>query len=326
MTILPRREFIAGLGGAAAWPLAASAQQRATPVIGYLDPGSLQANASLLEAFRKGLSETGYIEGRNVTIESRWAEDVDARLPELAADLVRRRVSVIVVADSTAATHAVKATATAIPIVFVVGLDPVESGLVASLNRPGGNITGIAHMNAALGSKRLGILHELLPQATRIAVLVPTARGPSVAGIETAASSIKVQIDLLAAGTNREIDAAFASLAQRRTDALLINPSAVFSNRRVQIVSLAMYRHLGAIFPWREDAVIGGFMSYGPSITDQFRQAGLYTGRVLKGEKPADLPIMRPTKFEFVINLQTARILGIDVPAKLLAQADEVIE
>jgi putative tryptophan/tyrosine transport system substrate-binding protein len=307
-------------------PSAARAQQRTMPVIGYLDPGSRETNASMLEAFRKGLSEAGYVEGRNVAIEYRWAQDDNARLPELAADLVRRRVSVIAIADSTPATRAAKTATAAIPIVFIVGIDPVESGLVASLNRPGGNLTGIAHMNAALGPKRLGLLHELLPQATRIAVLSVTDQGSNVAEIGTGASAIKVQIDLAVAETNRQIDAAFAGFAQRPVDALLINPSALFSNRRVQIVSLAMYHHLGAILPWREDVVIGGLMSYGPSITDQFRQAGLYTARVLKGEKPSDLPIMRPTKFEFVINLQTARILGIEVPATLLAQADEVIE
>jgi putative tryptophan/tyrosine transport system substrate-binding protein len=326
-----RREFLSLLASAAVaapglGPLAARAQQRPLPVIGYLDPGSRESNASMLEAFRKGLAEGGYVEGRNVEIEYRWAQDDNARLPELAADLVRRRVSVIAIADSTPATRAAKIATTAIPIVFIAGIDPVESGLVASLNRPGGNLTGIVHMNAALGAKRLGLLHELLPQAARVAVLSATNQGTAVDEIGSGASAIKVQIDLVAAETNRQIDAAFAGFAERRADALLINPSALFTNRRVQILSLAMYHHLGGMFPWREDAAIGGLMSYGPSVTDQFRQAGLYAARVLKGEKPADLPIMRPTKFELVINLQTARILGIEVPATLLAQADEVIE
>jgi ABC-type uncharacterized transport system substrate-binding protein len=324
-----RRDFLTLLGGAvAAWPLAARAQQPAMPVVGYLDAGSAEPNAPLLSAFRKGLSETGYAEGRNVAIEFRWAEGRSERLPELAADLVRRRVALIVTGDGTQAALAAKAATATIPIIFMTGVDPVETGLVASLNRPGGNATGITHMNALLEPKRLALLHELVPRAVRFAALVPNTPltgSTIVTDLQAAASVIGGRIEVLAATTRGEIDAAFASLEQKRADALMVSAGTLI-DRRVQILTLATRYGLPTIYPWRADAVAGGLMSYGIVITDQFRQMGIYTGRLLKGEKPADLPVMRPTRFEFVINLQTARALGIEVPPSLLSIADEVIE
>jgi putative ABC transport system substrate-binding protein len=317
------------LGGAVvAWPLTARAQQPAMPVIGYLDAGSPEPNAPFLAAFRKGLSEAGYVEGRNVAIEYRWAQGQTDHLPELAADLVRRRVSVIVTGDGTGTALAAKAATATIPIVFMTGIDPVDSGLVAALNRPGGNVTGITHMNAQLDSKRLALLHELVPRAVRFATLVPSTPShgsTAVTDLEAAASAIGGQIEILAASTSREIDAAFASLEQKRAEALLISPGALI-DRRVQILMLATRLGLPTVYAWRADAVAGGLMSYGIVITDQFRQSGIYAGRLLKGEKPADLPVLQPTKFELVINLQTAKALGLTVPPSLLAIADEVIE
>jgi putative ABC transport system substrate-binding protein len=322
---MTRREFISLLGSAAtAWPLAARAQQGA-PVIGYLDPGTEEAAASFVAAFRRGLSQVGYVEGRNIAIEFRWGENDESRLPELAADLVRRRVNLIAASESTAAARAAKSATATIPIVFVAGLDPVQSGLVANLNHPGGNATGVIHMNAALGPRRLGLLHELLPDAASIAVLSVTEEA-SIADVLAAAAAINLPTKVFIARTNREIDAAFPQILQRGAKALLINPNTLFTNRRVQIVTLATRHGLPAIYPWREDAVAGGLMSYGPNITEQFRQAGLYAARMLRGEKPDDLPVIRAVKFEFVINLQTARTLGITVPPTLLALADEVIE
>jgi len=322
-----RREFITLFGGAAAaWPLAARAQQPRMPVVGYLDPGTQEAGASFVAAFRRGLSQAGYVEGRNVAIEFRWGENDANRLPELAADLVRRQVTLIAASESTAAARAAKSATSTIPIVFVAGVDPVQSGLVASLNRPGGNATGIIHMNAALGSKRLGLLHELLPSAAPIAVLSRTEESIDLADLRIAAGIINLPIEWFVARNNREIDAAFTNIVERGAKAVLINPDTLYTNRRVQIVTLATRHTLPVVYPWREDAAAGGLMSYGPNITDQFRQAGLYAARMLKGEKPADLPVMRATKFEFVINLQTARTLGIAVPPTLLAIADEVIE
>jgi putative ABC transport system substrate-binding protein len=326
--MIRRREFITLLGGAAAWPLAAGAQQQAIPVVGYLDAGSPEPNVPLLAAFRKGLSETGYVEGRNVSIEYRWAQGQTDRLPELAADLVRRRVSIIVTGDGTGTALAAKAATATIPIVFITGIDPVVSGLVASLNRPGGNVTGITHMNAQLESKRLALLHELIPRAVHFAALVPSTPSPGstlVTNLQAAASAIGGQIEFLAASTSREIDVAFASLERKRAEALIISPAALI-DRRVQILTLATRRGLPTIYAWRADVVAGGLMSYGIVITDQFRQSGIYTGRLLKGEIPAGLPVLQPTKFELVINLQTARALGIEVPPSLLSIADEVIE
>jgi putative ABC transport system substrate-binding protein len=322
-----RRDFITLLTGtAAAWPIAARAQRPAMSLIGYLDPGTQEAAASFVAAFRRGLSQAGYVEGRDFAIEFRWGENDADRLPELATDLVRHRVSLIAASESTAATRAAKSATTTIPIVFVAGLDPVQSGLIASLNRPGGNATGIIHMNAALGPKRLGLLHELLPKAALFAVLSGNDDPAFLTDFRTAAAAANLAIEFFIARSIREIDAAFANIVERGAKAVLVNPGPLFTNRRVQIVTLATRHTLPVIYPWREDAAAGGLMSYGPNITEQFRQAGLYAARMLRGEKPADLPVIRAIKFEFVINLQTARTLGIEVPPSLLALADEVIE
>jgi putative tryptophan/tyrosine transport system substrate-binding protein len=319
------------LGGVAAWPLVARAQQAAMPVIGYMEAGSAEPNAPFLAAFRKGLSETGYVEGRNVAIEFCWAQGQTDRLQECAADLVRRKVSVIVTGDGARTALAAKAATATIPIVFMSGIDPVDAGLVAGLDRPGGNVTGITHMSTQTEAKRLALLHELAPGAVRFAVLVPTRNsrgnpGSTIAtDLQAAASAIGGQIEILAASTSREIDAAFESLEQKRTEALLISPAALI-DRRAQILTLATRYGLPTIFAWGADAVAGGLISYGIVLTDQFRQVGIYTGRLLKGEKPAALPVMRPTKFELVINLKTAKALGITIPETLLATADEVVQ
>jgi putative ABC transport system substrate-binding protein len=299
------------------------------PMIGFLHTGTPEVSTTTLAGFRKGLSETGYIEGRNLAIEFRWARNDRDRLPELAADLVSHRVAVIAAPGNTSAALAAKAATTTIPIIYSGAADPVQIGLVASLNRPGGNVTGFTTMQADLAAKRIGLLHELLPRAARIALLVnPTNPGAELAIRDTqaAGSAIGQQIDVLPASTSREIDAAFASLVQKRADALLLAPETLFNTRRAQILTLAAYNRLPAMYTTRDDADAGGLISYGPSGRDSYRQVGIYTGRVLKGEKPADLPIMRATKFELIINLQTARTLGLEVPATLLAQADEVIE
>jgi putative ABC transport system substrate-binding protein len=327
---MKRRNFIALIGGAAAaWPLAARAQQPAIPIVGYVHPDSPQTVAGLLAAFREGLSETGYVEGQNVAIEYRWAENDLSRIPELVADLVRRRVAVIATPGSSVAALAAKAATTTIPIVFSLGLDPVQLGLVASLSRPGGNITGVNSMSNELVAKRLGLLHELLPTATRFAVLV-NPKNPTTESlkkdVEAAAAAIGVQIDFFTASTGVDIDAAFASLMQWRADALLVHPDNLFINRRVQLVTLAARHAVPAIYALRPDAEAGGLMSYGTKLADAHRQAGVYTGRILKGAKPADLPVVQPTKFEFVVNLQTAKTIGLTVLPTLLARADEVIE
>jgi putative tryptophan/tyrosine transport system substrate-binding protein len=330
MLDIGRRQFLTLLGGAAAaWPRAARAQQRAVPIIGYIHPDSPQLVAGLLAAFREGLSETGYVEGQNVTIEYRWAESDLSRIPELVADLVGRHVAVIATPGSSVAALAAKAATTTIPIVFSLGLDPVQLGLVASLSRPGGNITGVNSMTNELMTKRLGLLHELLPTATHFAVLVnpknPTAESLKK-DMEAATASLGAQIEFFTASTAVEIDATFASLVQRRPDALLVHPDNLFINRRVHLTTLAARHAMPAIFPLRPDAEAGGLMSYGTKLADAHRQAGIYTGRILKGAKPADLPVVQPTKFEFVINLQTAKTIGLNVPETLLARADEVIE
>jgi putative tryptophan/tyrosine transport system substrate-binding protein len=325
-----RREFIAGLGGAAAaWPLAARAQQPAMPVVGFLNSDSPETSANGVAAFRKGLSEMGYVEGRNVAIEFRWGQNDNARLPELAADLVRRRVAVIATPGSAPGALAAKAATTTIPIVFSLASDPVQIGLVASFNRPGGNVTGISSMNIELGAKRLGLLHELIPGAARFAMLVdPTLPSgeANITGGRTAAAAIGRQIEFFNASTNRDIDAAFASLAPKRIDALLITTAPFYLNRRVKIVTLATRHAVPAIYGTREFADIGGLMSYGTSQTDIYRQVGLYTGRILNGEKPADLPVVQPTTYELIINLKTAKALGLTIPETLLATADEVIQ
>jgi putative tryptophan/tyrosine transport system substrate-binding protein len=326
---LRRREFITLLGGAAAWPLVARAQQPTIPIVGYIHADSPQTVVGLLAAFREGLGETGFVEGQNVAIEYRWAENDLSRIPELVADLVRRRVAVIVTPGSSAAALAAKAATTSIPIVFSLGLDPVQLGLVASLSRPGGNITGVNSMSNELVAKRLGLLHELLPTATRFAVLV-NPKNPTTESlkkdIEAAAAAIGPPIEFFTASTGAEIDTAFASLLQKRADALVVHPDNLFINRRVQLITLAARHAVPTVYPLRPDAEAGGLMSYGTKLADAHRQAGVYTGRILKGAKPADLPVVQPTTFEFVINLQTAKTIGLTVPATLLARADEVIE
>ena len=326
---LRRREFIAGLSGVAAWPLAGRAQQPAMPVIGFLWGGSSQRMEPIIVAFRKGLSETGYVEGRSVAIEYRFAGDAYGRLPEMAADLVRRRVAVIAAPGTTLAAVAAKAATRTIPIVFSTAADPVEVGLVDSINRPGGNVTGIGYMNTGLAAKRLGLLHELLPGATRFAVLVNPDRlttASVVAQLQAAASTIGRQVEVLGARTGREIDIAFASFVQNRIGGLLINTDVLFLDRLEQILTLTTRHAVAAIYPARFWAEAGGLMSYGSSFSDQIRQAGIYTGRVLKGEKPADMPILRATKFEFVINLKAAKVLNLEFPRLLRALADEIIE
>jgi putative ABC transport system substrate-binding protein len=324
-----RRDFITLLGGAAAWPLSARAQQPAVPVVGFLHPGSPEATAYVVTPFRKGLNETGFVEGLNVAIEFRWAYDDDSRLPELAADLVRRRVSVIATPNSNASALAAKAATKTIPIIFEAPGDPVDFGLVGSLDRPGGNVTGFTSMSAELGPKRLGILHELLPGATRFALLANPADSTfesQIKYLQQAVAAIGGQIEVFTARTNREIETAFASLVQKRADALVVGLDAFFATRPFQFAMLAVHHRVPAIYSVRRYTEAGGLMNYGPDTTDLFRRTGIYTGRVLKGEKPGDLPVMRPTKFEFVINMQSARLLGIEIPATLLARADEVIE
>ena len=325
-----RREFIAGLAGAAAWPLATRAQAR-MPVIGYLYMGSPETIANRLAAFLEGLSESGFVEGRNVMIEYRYAHNDINRLPELAADLVRRRVAVIAALGSTPAALAAKAATTTIPVVFAAGGDPVQSGLVASLNQPEGNVTGLADMANELLPKLLGLLQELVPRATRFGVLVnPSAPRPLAESIikdaQAAASVIGRQIEVLTASSNGEIDTAFASVALKRIDALVIAPDTLFTNRLSQLASLATNHRMPASYWSREYPEVGGLMSYGASVSDRDRRAGIYTGRILMGEKPANLPVMRPTKFELVINLKTAKALGLTLPETLLATADEVIQ
>jgi putative ABC transport system substrate-binding protein len=325
-----RREFITLLGGAAAaWPLAARAQQPAMPVVGYLDPYAAEPTGIFLAAFRTGLSEAGYVEDRNVTIEYRYANSDNYRLPELAADLIRRRVAVIVTPFGTAAALAAKNATTTIPIIFMTSADPVQEGLVASFNRPGGNVTGLSIMSVELGAKRLGLLHELVPGVQRIAALINPNSAIAeqlIREAQAGASAIGWQVEVIYASTNRDIDAAFASFEQKRVDAVFISSDQFFTSRRVQFATLATHYRVAAIYSYRGFAEVGGLMSYGPSLPDQYRQLGVYTGRILKGEKPADLPVMRPTKFELVINLKTAKALGLTVPDKLLVAADEVIE
>jgi putative tryptophan/tyrosine transport system substrate-binding protein len=325
---LRRRDFIILLGGAApAWPIAADAQQAKTPLIGYLEFGSPEARAYMVSAFRKGLGELGYVEGRNVTIEYRWGNNDIGSLQGLAADLVSRRVTVIAVTGGGLTALAAKAATSSIPIVFGTAADPIQSGLVASLNRPGGNVTGVTNMSIEVSAKRLGLLHELLPRATRFGLLRnPDTRSASTAELREAASTIGAQIEEFSAGSSDEIDHAFANLVQNRDDAVLLVPHPLFSNRRVQLVTLASRHGIPAIYYDREYANAGGLMSYGASAADQARQVGIYVGRVLNGEKPADLPVIQATKFELVINLTTARALGLAVPPTLLAIADEVIE
>jgi ABC-type uncharacterized transport system substrate-binding protein len=321
-----RRELITLIGGAAAaWPLAARAQQPAMPIVGFVSSGSTERAA----AFRKGLNETGYVEGQNVTVEYHWLEGQYDRLPALMADLVRRRVAVIA-AFANPPALAAKAATTIIPIVFGVGQDPVRMGLVASLARPGGNATGVNFFNQEAVAKRLGLLHDLVPKAVRIAVLVnpanPSAIEATLQEIPEAARSLGLQIAVLKASTSREIEAAFSTLVLDRADALFVAPDGFFVGRRVQFVTLAAHNRVPAAYTQREFVQAGGLMSYGTDIPDMYRQVGVYTGQTLKGVKPADLPVVQSTKFEFAINMQTARALGLEVPNSLQLLADEVIE
>jgi putative ABC transport system substrate-binding protein len=328
---MQRREFITLLGGAtAAWPLAASAQQAVMPVIGYLGVSSFEKSAGTsLLAFKRGLAETGYVEERNVTIEYRWADDVYQRLPALALELVQRRVAVLVAAGSPAALPAKVAT-TVIPTVFMIGSDPVELGLVASLNRPGGNLTGVSYLNVEVAPKRLELLHEFVPAAKSIALLVnpanPAAAEEQAKELRAAVAALGLNLMLMNASNPLEIEDAFATLVRDRVEALQIGVDPLFGDHVDQLVALATRHKVPTIYPWREFTVAGGLMNYGASIPDAFRQVGVYTGQILRGAKPADLPVQRPTQLRFVLNLKAAKALGLEFPAKLLALADEVIE
>jgi len=326
-----RRQFLAYLGGtAASWPIAARAQQPTHPVVGFLRNAAPNEAAHLVTAFRNGLSETGYVEGRNVLVEYRWTGGQTDRLHSMAADLVNRQVSVIVALGSTPAVHAAKAATTTIPIVFMLGTDPVELGLVASLNHPGGNLTGVINLNLQLAQKWLEILHQLTPATTAIALLVNPRNLSTTEGytreIETAALQLGLEILILHAHSTQDFDALFVSAKERNARALVIVADLLFSSNIDRLAALSLRHSIAAIFPFREFVEAGGLASYGTNLADTYRLAGVYTGRVLKGEKPADLPVQQATKVELVINLKTAKALGLTVPTTLLARADEVIE
>ena len=325
-----RREFIWLFGGAAVlWPLAVYAQQRPLPVIGFLNVASPGPLRQQIAAFREGLKESGYVEGQNVAVEYRWAEGQYERLPELAADLVRQQVSVIFVGGGAPAELAVKAATTTIPIVFSTGGDPVRSGLVASLNQPSGNITGVYHFATGLEAKRLGLLHEMVPKATPIAVLINPNYADAenqLRDVQEAAARLGVQLVVVRANAESDFNAAFSTVVQQRSGALLVCASPFFNNKREQLVVLAARHALPAIFEWRDFAAAGGLMSYGTSLADAYHQVGVYAGQILRGTKPGDLPVVQSTKFELVINLSTAKALGIEVPPTLSARADEIIE
>jgi putative ABC transport system substrate-binding protein len=327
--MIRRREVITLLGGAAAWPLAARAQQHAMPVIGFLHSGASIQWLYVVEAFRDGLSKAGYVEGQNIVIQFRWAEDQYDRLPGLAADLVRSDVAVLVAAGGPVVALAAKAATETVPIVFTAVADPVKSGLVVSLNRPGGNATGTAGLTTELDAKRLELLREMVPSADVVGVLVNPNR-PGVEGqtrdLTAAAQTVGQRCVIVSAGNVRELGTAFEALARDRVDALLITADPFFNSEREEVIGLASRHAIPAIFQWRDFAAAGGLASYGPRLTDAYHQAGLYTGRILKGEKPADLPVVQPTKFELVVNMKTAKTLGLEIPPTLLARADEVIE
>jgi putative tryptophan/tyrosine transport system substrate-binding protein len=327
--MMKRRDFISLLGGAAAWPLAARAQQPAVPVVGFLNSTSPGPYAHLVAAFRKGLSETGYVEGRNVAIEYRWAEGQYDRLPALAADLVRRQVAVIAATGGEPSVLAAKAATLTIPILFITGSDPVKLGIVASLNRPGGNVTGVSIFYAVLGPKRLALLQELVPKIAVIGVVVNPAFAyaeEETKDLLAAGRALDKQIHIATASTEGEIDAAFGSLVERRVDAIMVAVDPFFVSRRGRFIALAAQHALPVVYFSRDFTADGGLMSYGPNLAEAYHQVGVYTGRILNGAKPANLPVVQPTKFEFVINLKTAKSLGLPIPDKLLALADEVIE
>jgi putative ABC transport system substrate-binding protein len=325
-----RREFITLVGGAAAaWPVAARAQQLAMPVVGYLANATPAGFAHFVTAFRNGLGEVGYVEGKNVAIEYRWTEGQPGRLAGLAAELVGRRVAVIMATGGAAPARAAKEATTTIPIVFTGGADPVRAGLVASLNRPGGNATGVVNIATELTAKRLALLRELVPAAAKIAVLQNPASPPAaeqVREIEQAARAIGQQIHVVNASSEQEFDAVFADIVQQRVGALFISDNPLFTSLRARLVALTAQYALPASYSFRDFPLAGGLMSYGANLLDLHRQAGVYVGRILKGEKPADLPVLQPTKFDLVLNLKTAKALGLEMPAKILALADEVIE
>ncbi len=328
--MIKRREFITLLGGAAAWPLAARAhaQQPALPVIGFLNIQSPEGYVEPLRGFRQGLKDEGYVEGENVAIDYRWANNQIDRLPALAAELIRRQPAAIAATGGMPSAAAAKAATTKIPVVFIVGEDPVKLGLVASLARPDGNLTGINFFSVELAAKRLALLRELLPGAARVAVLVNPAEGTetTVRDVQAAARAMGLQIRVVNAGSSREITAAFATLASERPDAIFVGPGSFLVSRRVQLAHLATRHAIPAVYPGRVFADVGGLMSYGPSLIDAYRQVGIYVGRILKGAKPSDLPVLQPSKFELVINAETAGMLALTVPPTLLARADEVIE
>jgi putative ABC transport system substrate-binding protein len=326
-----RRDFIKLVGGSIlSWPLSARAQQKALPIIGYLGAASPDAWAGRLAAFRQGLGASGFVEGRDVMIEYRWAENQYDRLQTLANDLVRRGVTVIVAPGSGVAARAASAASKTIPIVFETGVDPVAMGLVTSLNRPGHNVTGVTSLNVAFGPKRLEVLREVVPLAKLIGVFINPLAGDSVAGskleVQTAARSMGVELLIVEAGTEHDIDLAFLTLLRQRASALVIIPDAFMNSRREQVASLSLHHRVPAISQGREFATAGGLMSYGGDVAETHRLAGMYTGRVLKGEKPADLPVIQGTKAELVVNLRTAKALDLTLPPSLLARADEVIE
>src|SRR5215510_1880879 len=326
-----RRDFIKVIASsAAAWPLAAHAQQAATPVIGYLDVGSPEGSAPIVTAFRKGLARTGQVEGRNVTIKYRWADGRNDRLPELAADLVRQKVTVIATPGSTAAALAAKATTTTTPIIFAIGADPVAAGLVPTLNRPGGNVTGVATLNAEVGPKRLELLHQIIPAASVFALLTnptnPVISEPLSRDAQASARTLGIRLHVLHASSDGEIEAAFAALRGLKAGGVVIGSDQFFNSRSRQLAALALQHSLPAVYQYREFTAAGGLVSYGASLTDAFELAGVYTGRILNGEKPADLPVQQSTKVELTVNLKTAKALGLTIPPSVLVAADDVIE